>query len=317
MSHHPNSACIEKNWSIGRIASVRRFKNGVINKTYKVRATNGEYVLRIYTAKSARDVAFEVALLKHIKNLPVPHVVRGNDGDIVPVNSSPAILYKFLEGAQLRKPNEKQREATGAFLAQFHKKGASFFCKKRRFALYSFSKEKKNMFEREVKKSFSGALLDRFFSIARDVSRFEPPQSVFPRGPIHVDVKPENVLFRSGKLSGVIDFDNAYIGPFLLDLAKSMVWFGLGRKRFNLKRALNVYTGYIKTRKLTLGEREGFYKMLRFAFASHLYVDYYMKATGKIPASYFNFLMNDFYNSYISFSRLSEQEFYAYLAHKK
>ena len=55
---------------------------------------------------------------------------------------------------------------------------------------------------------------------------------------------------------------------------------------------------------------------MKFAFASHLYVDFFMKATGKIPDSYFNFLMADFYNSYSDFSHLSEQKFYVCLSQK-
>jgi len=114
--------------------------------------------------------------------------------------------------------------------------------------------------------------------------------------------------------SGVIDFDNAYRGPLLLDLAKSMVWFGLDRNHFSVKNARDIYRGYVSSQKLTMLEYKELYRMLKFAFASHLYVDFYMKAIGKIPASYFNFLMNDFYGAYKHFSSTcDEKEFYSFL----
>lgn len=315
MPYYPSNARIEEKWPIGRITGIHLLKKGVINKMYKIRAVHGAYILRMYTSKNAQEVSFEIALLKHIRGLPVPRIIQSGDQDIVYLNSLPAVIYKFIEGAQARKLNKEQREDIGVFLAQFHKKGKHFRHKGRRPRIYSFSRAKRTLLEREVTKKFSGALLNRFFSIARDVSHFAPNDRL-PRGPIHVDIKPENVLFSNGKLSGVIDFDNAYIGPFLLDLAKSMAWFGLEKKRFDIQQAFDIYAGYISVRSLTSQEYKELYKVLKFAFASHLYVDYYMKAIGKIPTAYFKFLMNDFYNSYLSFSKITGREFYEFLNKK-
>ena len=167
--------------------------------------------------------------------------------------------------------------------------------------------------KKKGKKKCGGEFRGVFCSAARDGREFEPKRAL-PHGPIHADVKPENVLFRRGKLSGVIDFDNAYRGPLLLDLAKSMVWFGLDRNHFSVKNARDIYRGYVSSQKLTMLEYKELYRMLKFAFASHLYVDFYMKAIGKIPASYFNFLMNDFYGAYEHFSSTcDEKEFYSFL----
>ena len=143
MSRYPNKTSIEKRWPIGRALSIRRFKKGVINKTYKVTASNGVYVLRVYTSKNAGEVAFEVALLERCEGLPVPRIVKGNDTSIPLLNSSPSVMYHFIKGEQARKVGREQREAVGAFLARFHKRGTRFQWESGRESLYSFTKTKK------------------------------------------------------------------------------------------------------------------------------------------------------------------------------
>jgi hypothetical protein len=41
-----------------------------------------------------------------------------------------------------------------------------------------------------------------------------------PEGPIHRDLHPGNILFRRGRVSGVVDWPNACIGPMACDLAQ-------------------------------------------------------------------------------------------------
>lgn len=306
---------IQKIWPLGCIRAITPLRGGAINKTFKVTSTDGAFVLRVYMQKKAREVQFEIALLKHISGLPVPHSISFCGRDMLTIGSRPAIVYRHIPGARKKRFTKDERAAVGSFLAVFHKKGSGFLWHGKRNELYSFNAAKKKNMEHAVSGELSGALYERFLMVKEEIHLYSPPKNL-SRGPIHVDVKPDNILFSGGTLSGVIDFDNAYIGPFLLDLAKSMVWFGIEKTGFSMQKARDVYLGYAHKRKLTVLEYKELYRMVRFAFASHLYVDFYMKAAGKIPAAYFNFLMNDFYNSYLSFSRMSEQRFYELLDKK-
>ena len=118
--------------------------------------------------------------------------------------------------------------------------------------------------------------------------------SHLPSGPIHVDVKPDNVLFEGDILSGVLDFDNAYIGPFILDVAKSMIWFGLEGKKFGFEKSVAICKGYEKIRPLTELEKKELVNVIRFAFFSHVFIDYSMYVNGKTELPYFEFIVKDF-----------------------
>lgn len=70
----------------------------------------------------------------------------------------------------------------------------------------------------------------------------------------------------------VIDFDNAYEGPLLLDLEKTMAWFDTHGKKFSVEDALEVHRGYLQQRPLNDEETEHLYAALKFAFLSHVFL---------------------------------------------
>lgn len=289
---------------------IRAFGAGAINNSFYVRTRTGDYVLRVYKRKAAREIGFELALLSRIKNLPVPNVVPVNGKEVVYLGQSPAIIYSYILGKPLVRHTKSEREQVGRFLARFHKRAKGFLYHGKRDALYDFPEQKVQQFSRAVKVA-RVPHRERFLVVADDIRRYQLDRKL-PRGPIHADVKPDNVLFYNRKLNGVIDFDNAYIGPYILDLAKSMAWFGLNGGMFSKVQAADVYRGYISERKLTPLEYAELHRAVLFAFASHLFVDFYMKAVKGIPHEYFTFLMRNFWSAYQSLT-LTPKEFYASL----
>ena len=301
---------IQQWWPLGTVRHVRPLVGGAINTSFRVSSSRGEYVLRLYQHKSAREIGFELALLSRIKRLPVPKVVRARSRAIMRVGSLPAIIYSYIPGKTLARHTKLQRKQVGQFLAAFHNQAKGMQYREKRNALYDFPQQKVRLFTRAVRAA-RVPYLKRFLEVRKDIRRYQPNQK-FPRGPIHADVKPDNVLFQNGTLSGVIDFDNAYIGPCILDLAKSMAWFGLKGSKFSMEQAADVYCGYVSRRTLSTLEYRELYAMLRYAFASHLFVDFYMRAIDGISKKYFSFLMKYFYPAYQSLTK-DPQEFYALL----
>lgn len=298
-----------KNWQLGAIKKIKRFRSGQVNESYYILSTHGEYVLRIYKYKKEAEAAFETALLNSLKGLPVPQIVLIDGQAVIKIGSWLAIVYKYIPGQCLKKITAQQRKAVGKVLARIHNQTKNFQWAGKRNEYYNFSRGKIRLFSRVVAKS-AIPLQDRFQSLKADIVKYRLSPSL-PRGPIHVDVKPENVLFYKGKLSGVIDFDNSYIGPRLLDLTKTIVWFGLKDKQLNLRHAKDIYEGYASVRKLTPAEYKELYKAIKFAYISHLFDVFYMAALKRNSLKYFKFLMNDFYSSYKNFN-LSYQDFYEY-----
>ncbi len=299
---------IQHKLSIGTITSMTRYAKGQHNQTFKVVTDKSVFTLRLYKYKKLPDIKFEIALLNLLRGLPVPKLVKRNKRYYTQIDGKYAILYTFIPGTHLQTYTTKQLKEVGGFLAKFHTRGEKFIWRKPRYKFYNLPDSKIKRFAALAKRAHVPFLkiLPSIICELRE-NRLHPE---LPQGPIHVDVKPENVLFDNGKLSGVLDFDNSYIGPYLLDLAKAMVWFGTRKKKFHLRDAAMVYKGYVRKRKLSTLEHNEFYKAVKFAFLSHVFVDYYMYAIRATTKEYFDFIVNELYKAYRSFT-LTKEEFSA------
>ena len=305
------SEIIKTQWPFGSIRSIERYEHGAINDTFHVTNETGEYSVRVYRHHALSDVQFEVALLEHLRGLPVPKIVPINGSNIWNINGQYAIVYEYIPGEHLNELTAEQLNEVGRFLAHFHTRGQGFSWQGARHEFYRFTPSRMNSIMALCEQKNIG-YNDILQAIKKDVEKHQLASDL-PAGPIHVDVKPQNVLYQDGKLRGVLDFDNAYIGPYVLDLAKSMVWFGLDNNSFDMQRAAEVYAGYISIRPLAKLEYKELYKALKFAFASHILADFEMYASGRTAKEYFDFMANDFYKIYQSFTHTPEslQDFFA------
>jgi len=292
---------------IGRIHRVSRYPQGQHNQTFKVEAEKGVFSFRVYRYKKPSSINFEIALLTTLHGLPVPRLVKLGKGCLLRWKGEHCILYRYLQGTHLRSFSPRQLEEVGRFIADFHNRGRRFRWRKPRYRFYHLPDSKINRFTAIARRA-RVPYLKHLPSIITALKANRLSKAL-PRGPIHVDIKPENVLFHHGRLSGVLDFDNAYLGPLLLDLAKAMVWFGTKNRRFDVEAARSIYYGYRKKRRLTPQEHASLYKAVKFAFLSHIFVDYYMRAIKATSREYFAFIINDLYASYRTFT-MAEKEFY-------
>ena len=291
---------------LGKTQHIEQYIKGQHNQTYKVTSDKGIFSLRVYTYKKSEEIQFELAVLKKLKDLPVPHILSLRGKTLHNYNAKYALVYAYLPGESLQHFTSEQLKQVGIFLAQFHTHCRSFVWSKPRYQFYNLPDWKINKFTSFCKEK-NIDYLEYLPNIISDL-KSNRLHLKLPKGPIHVDVKPENVLFYKGKLSGVLDFDNAFIGPFLLDLAKSIVWFGTQNKKFSFHSVSALYQGYISIRLFTALEKQEFYKAIKFAFLSHIFVDYYMYATGATTREYFDFIVNDLYAAYKTFT-MTKKEF--------
>ena len=82
------------------------------------------------------------------------------------------------------------------------------------------------------------------------------PASGLPRGPIHADYFPDNLLFEAGAPSGLIDFYFACVDAFAYDLAIALSAWGFDAGGAPLPAALTAFqSGYESVRPLSPAER--------------------------------------------------------------
>jgi len=292
---------------LGMVQRVTRFTKGERNVTYRVVTTRGDYCLRVYREKTPHEFGFELALLNAIRGLPTPCLHRIGSQWWTKVDGRYAAVYDFIPGSQLKRFTTRQLEDVGAFLGRFHRRSRTFHWRGTRKRFYDLPDRRIDnivQFARACRVPFLQHLPD----MARELRRWRL-NSRLPSGPIHVDVKPENVLFKNGRLSGVIDFDNCYKGPLMLDLMTSMVWFGLLGRKFKLSRAAAVYRGYRRERRLSPLEYRELYRVLHFKFVSHVFIDYEMRAKKAVSEEYLSWLVHNLYWAYRHLE-VSEKQFY-------
>ena len=86
-----------------------------------------------------------------------------------------------------------------------------------------------------------------------------------PKGTIHGDVRPEKILVKGDKVVGLLDFETAGRGKFILDLATAVNALCFEDGRYELRRFESLITGYETLRTLSLAEWDAFPNELRFS----------------------------------------------------
>ena len=86
-----------------------------------------------------------------------------------------------------------------------------------------------------------------------------------PKGIIHADMFPDNVLFRSKEIPGIIDFYFSCYDFLSYDLAILINAWCFQNNKFNWRLAKQIIRGYESVRKITINEKKKFNILLRGA----------------------------------------------------
>jgi Ser/Thr protein kinase RdoA (MazF antagonist) len=298
---------LSKQLGIGKIHSITFLKGGFQNTIYRIKSEKGDFCLRLANWHDKDHVLYEALLLARARGPNIPDIIKVRGSYVVKVGSYYGTLYRYIPGKHRTTFSKSQLIQLGKFLAQYHKRTKGFTWPKPRYEFYNIPDKKINLYVRVAKKA-KLKYLNMLPGIVADL-KHNRLNSNLPKGPIHVDIGPRNVLFYKGNLSGVLDFDNSYIGPLILDLGKTIMFFASRKGKFDIRKALIIYKAYAKERKLSKQEYAELYKAIKFAFLSHVFVDYYIRAIKVTPQWYFEYIVNDLYKSYKAFN-ISENEFY-------
>ncbi|MBU1348017.1 MAG: homoserine kinase [Alphaproteobacteria bacterium] len=243
-------------YPLGAFASLHPIAEGVENTNYRLETEGQRHVLTLFEARTDEaSLPFCLGLTDRLagRGFPAPRPVRDRDGDWVgTLNGRPAAVIEWLSGAWLREPSAEEVQAAGAMLARLHLEAEGF------------AVERTN----PVGPSVWRALADRCDTAAVGEDREilegveaalaalgDPWAEDLPRGPIHADYFPDNVLFDKGKVSGVIDFYFGCTDLLAYDLAIALSAWGFDAVGMPIPGAVEAFRrGYEAVRPLSSAE---------------------------------------------------------------
>ena len=243
-------------YAIGDMLSLRGVAEGVENSNFLLHTTTGYYFLTLYEKRvDERDLPFFLGLLEHLaaRGLTCPQPIRNRNGEALGrLSERAAAIVTFLDGMWPRKPSPAHCAHVGAALASLHKAGADFPLRRA------------NALSVESWPRLFDAVRDRADSVQPGLSSFVADELAFlagawpkalPKGIIHADLFPDNVLFLGKDLSGLIDFYFACEDFYAYDLAICLnAWCFEYDHSFNFTKGAALIDNYRRGRAMNADE---------------------------------------------------------------
>ena len=251
-------------FDVGALTSAKGIAEGVSNSNWLIETTgrdgNGaRFILTMYEFRiDITELPFFLGLLDHLaaKGCPVPATIHDRAGNSHVMRGDKALaLIEFLPGVSLSQPTAAQARAVGAALAQMHLAAADFT-----------GTRANGMGPQEWQRLASacgdGGLTRIDPTLADLVDQHLPllsaqwPQNL-PRGVIHADLFPDNVLMLGDRVTGLIDFYFACTDRLAYDLAVAHAAWCFDSSGANFDQAISValIAGYESVRPLSPDER--------------------------------------------------------------
>ena len=242
-----------RRYGLGALRALTPIAEGVENTNYRIDTDRDRFVLTLFESRTdAASLPFCLGLTAHAadRGLPAARALIDSDGEAVGrLNGRPAALLDWLPGAWRRDPSPEDQYRAGALLARLH------------LAAADFPLERTD----PVGPAARRALFDRCLTRAEAADRLllgqmapwvvgeaAAPAAALPRGPIHADYFPDNLLFENDVPSGLIDFYFACTGAYAYDLAIALSAWGFDADGLPLPAALGAFrSGYEAVRPLS------------------------------------------------------------------
>jgi len=254
-------------YGLGDLLSYKGIAEGVENSNYLLHTSKGYFFLTLYEKRVAvKDLPFFLGLMAHLAThritCPQPVVTKSGEA-LGTLAGRPAAIIDFLEGVWLRRPNAMHCAAVGEALAKMHLAGADFSMSRPNALSVTGWRP---LFDQAAARadSVQHGLRDLLNAELDHLEQHWPND--LPKGVIHADLFPDNVLFLGEKLSGLIDFYFACNDMLAYDVAICLnAWCFEIDHSFNVTKARAFLGAYTRERKLSAAEQRAFPLLARGA----------------------------------------------------
>lgn len=246
-------------WNLGPVLAFKGIAEGVQNSNFLLETPEGRFILTIYEKSvNTADLPFYLGATEKAAaaGLPCALPVRTKSGaQTQTMRGKSTALCTFLNGISAKRPPASQARAAGAALAKLH------------IALSDYGQERTNDLGPQDWPNMWAQMQDSAESLEPgivaavnqdlDVFASEWPTGL-PRGTIHADLFPDNVLFLGDQVSGLIDFYFACTDFLAYDLAVMLnAWcFEPNGREFDMVKGRALIAGYESVRPLSPYEKD-------------------------------------------------------------
>jgi homoserine kinase type II len=244
-------------WGLGAPLAFKGIAEGVQNSNFLLETPEGRFIMTIYEKSVATaDLPFYLGATEAAADAGLPaarpvHTVSGETTQTI--RGKTCALCTFLSGVSPKRPTAAHARAVGLALAQLHN------------ALRDFPIQKPNDLgptawaQMWAGRSGDAEALETGTASAINsdlaaISALWPKD--LPRGTIHADLFPDNVLYVGEKVSGLIDFYFACTDFLAYDIAVMLnAWcFEPNGREFDLTKGRALLSGYQSVRTLEPAE---------------------------------------------------------------
>lgn len=246
-------------YDIGEATRFTEIVEGVENTNFRLETDKGRYVLTLFERRvRPRDLPFFLGLKAHLaqRGFPCPLPVSARDGAALQgLNKRPAAIVTFLDGRPVEAPGPHHLAELGRAMARMH------------LAAKDFPHTRRNDLSLDGWRKLADACAarphapDGLLTLAREslgeVAAGWPRG--LPKGVVHADLFPDNVLWTGERITGVIDFYFSCTDYLAYDLAVALnAWCFDNDGAFRRACARALFEGYAEERPLRAAERAAF-----------------------------------------------------------
>jgi homoserine kinase type II len=252
-------------FDVGTLVSAKGIAEGVQNSNWLIETTgrfdqtNARFILTMYESRTEiADLPFFLGLLDHLaaRGCPVPRTIHDcDDRSFRDLDGKPVALIEFLPGVCVTRPEPGQARAVGEALARIHLAGADFAGHRaNNLGLAGWTRLLADCGDHglaAIDPDLAPLTTRELAALAR-----QWPADL-PRGVIHADLFPDNVLMLGTRVSGLIDFYFACNDILAYDVAVThAAWcFDADGRAFDADIGRELLAGYESLRALSAAER--------------------------------------------------------------
>lgn len=262
----PDLAEIAQHYSIPQITHSNGIASGSVNTHYLLATPRGKFLLKIDETKAEAEVKREIDLLLFLRKheFPCPEPIPDRKGrHYRDWQGKYVSVYRYIDGHGITsKHAAPQIENAGRTLATLHGVGKA----------YKKGIENRFNFERiaEIYDEVRPRLPAYFKRIIRTLDDERDYlehylEGKLPKGIVHGDLFPDNLLFKGQRIVGVLDFEAAGRGKFIFDMATAVNALCFDGEAYSLRLFEAFVAGYESLRTLSLAEWDAFPNELRFS----------------------------------------------------